>query len=272
MDCGVFCVLNQYADEIGLPYSTLIGYRNMALAWPKEKRNPAVSFSIHRALDALEERFDLIFHSPKEIGEWTLDKALRYAKRRPDTPETQDERIDRVQALLRDEEIASAAVVELVQRPQVAERAITDSRVRHSLLSDDDNAAEAVAEVLQHPRDAERLMADSEIRHSLLNNDDNAAAAVAEVVQRPKVAERVMDDSRSRSSLYRANMNRLTPSDPTAPAQRPRGAAKFSNARGIDVTLSDPPRQVLRPHRQGPRPFGGVWISKRYRHPRSAVQ
>lgn len=138
-DRGVFRVLSRYADEIGLPYSTLVGYRHMSLAWPPEKRNPTVSFSIQRALDAHPDRWTLIFEPPEGLIEWTLDAALRFAERRPKTPESIEEKVDRAQTLLRDEESAVAAVAMLVQRPHVAERVIADPQVRRSLLGDDDN-------------------------------------------------------------------------------------------------------------------------------------
>lgn len=51
--------LKRYADDIEVNYTTLKDYRRTAQAWPRAARRSA-SWRTHRALAALEDRFDLI--------------------------------------------------------------------------------------------------------------------------------------------------------------------------------------------------------------------
>jgi hypothetical protein len=52
--------LKRYAAEIDVAYSTLKNYRATARAWPPARRRADGSFEVHRALNALEDRFALI--------------------------------------------------------------------------------------------------------------------------------------------------------------------------------------------------------------------
>ncbi|MBW1597250.1 DUF6192 family protein [Streptomyces sp. JJ38] len=119
-DSGVFRVMDRYADLIGINVHTLLGYRHVAHAWPKQHRQPGVSWSIHRALDALEDRFEVIQNPPGGADRWTEDMALRHAGRLPHRQLTKGEKLDRVRVLLRQEENAVDAVGELIRRPDVA--------------------------------------------------------------------------------------------------------------------------------------------------------
>ncbi|CAM5666784.1 hypothetical protein KAURM247S_03983 [Kitasatospora aureofaciens] len=119
---GVFPVLDRFADAIGINVHTLLGYRHVSTAWPPEKRAEGVSWSIHRALDALDDRFDLITNPPRGVDQWTEDKALSYAGRLPSRPLTKAEKLDRVRVLLEQDESAAEAVSELIRRPDVAHR------------------------------------------------------------------------------------------------------------------------------------------------------
>ncbi|MEV4504709.1 DUF6192 family protein [Streptomyces klenkii] len=123
---GVFPVLDRYADEIGINVHTLLSYRHVAIKWPPENRAPDVSWSIHRALDALEDRFELIGNPPRGVTKWTEDKALSYAGRLPHRPLTKAEKLDRVRVLLEQDENAAEAVGELIKRPDVAHRVMSN--------------------------------------------------------------------------------------------------------------------------------------------------
>lgn len=52
--------LKRYAQDIDVNYSTLQNYRGTAAAWPPSRRRDEVSFATHAALNALEDRFDVI--------------------------------------------------------------------------------------------------------------------------------------------------------------------------------------------------------------------
>ncbi|MFE3770804.1 DUF6192 family protein [Streptomyces sp. NPDC059122] len=121
-DHGVFSILDRYADQIGINVHTLINYRQTAMAWPKEHREAAVSFSVHQALSALEDRFELIQHPPTNMERWTEDAALRRAGRLPHRPLTKEEKLDRIRTLAKEDESATGAVEELIRRPDVAQK------------------------------------------------------------------------------------------------------------------------------------------------------
>ncbi|WP_328381791.1 DUF6192 family protein [Streptomyces sp. NBC_00400] len=124
---GVFPVLDRFADAIGMNVHTLLGYRHVATKWPPEKRAEGVSWSIHKALDALDDRFELIHNPPRGIERWTEDKALSYAGRLPSRPLTKAEKLDRVRVLLDQDENAAEATSELIKRPDVAHRVMGDT-------------------------------------------------------------------------------------------------------------------------------------------------
>ncbi|MEV7077859.1 DUF6192 family protein [Streptomyces sp. NPDC093516] len=121
-DRGVFVILDRYADEIGINVHTLITYRHVAMAWPPEHRVASVSWSVHSALAALEDRFEIIQRPPKGMDRWTEDAALRKAHRLPRRQLTKEEKLDRVRTLLRESENAVGAVEEMIRRPDVAHK------------------------------------------------------------------------------------------------------------------------------------------------------
>jgi Family of unknown function (DUF6192) len=123
---GVFQVLDRYADEIGINVHTLLAYRHVATAWPADKRVAGVSWSIHKALDALPDRFEVILEPPEGKERWTEDTALRRAKRLPQIPLSKEEKLDRVRTLMRSDEYASDAVEEMIRRPDVAHQVMSN--------------------------------------------------------------------------------------------------------------------------------------------------
>ncbi|WP_236241787.1 DUF6192 family protein [Streptomyces sp. CC228A] len=124
---GVFPIMDRFADSIGINVHTLLGYRFTASHWPPEKRAPGVSWSIHRALESLNDRFELIHNPPRGMERWTEDKALSYAGRLPHRPLTKAEKLDRVRVILDQDESAAEAVGELIRRPDVAHRVMGDT-------------------------------------------------------------------------------------------------------------------------------------------------
>jgi len=52
--------LQRYADDVGLPYATLQNYRRTAELWPSSRRRDEAPWGVHAALNAQEDRFDLI--------------------------------------------------------------------------------------------------------------------------------------------------------------------------------------------------------------------
>ncbi|MEU0002644.1 DUF6192 family protein [Streptomyces microflavus] len=123
---GVFLVLDRYADTIGINVHTLMNYRHVAHAWPPDKRVAGTSWSVHQALSALPDRFEVILNPPEGKDRWTEDAALSRAGRLPHRPLTKDEKLDRVKTLMREDESASEAVESLIQRPDVAHRVMSN--------------------------------------------------------------------------------------------------------------------------------------------------
>ncbi|GAB3365736.1 DUF6192 family protein [Amycolatopsis echigonensis] len=140
-DHGVEAVLRAYAAAIGLSTNTLKSYRHVAIAWPAEKRNPDVSFTIHDILSAHPSRFRKIGKPPLDpvSGErrWTVNEALRAAGRTPQHPVTPQERVDRVRDLVRDDEDAALAVKDILKRPTVVRHVLNDPSARHILRQAD---------------------------------------------------------------------------------------------------------------------------------------
>ncbi|MFD7498008.1 DUF6192 family protein [Streptomyces sp. NPDC059832] len=122
---GVFRVLDRFADEIGSNVNTLVKCRHVAMAWPPDKRVPGVPWTVHSALDALPDRFEIIRQPPEGKERWTEDLALSRAGRLPHRPLTKEEKLDRVRTLMRENESASKAVEEMIRRPDVAQRVMS---------------------------------------------------------------------------------------------------------------------------------------------------
>lgn len=134
-DHGVQRILAAYGDEVGLSASTLKNYRAVACAWTKEKRISEVSFAIHQALAAHPSRFSKIHNPPVDPVTkrriWTVNEALRAAGRAPHHPVTAQERVDKVRDLITDDEDAAVVVREVLNRPAVVQKVMSDSSARH---------------------------------------------------------------------------------------------------------------------------------------------
>ncbi|MGP3634504.1 DUF6192 family protein [Streptomyces sp. 24-1644] len=153
---GVFLVLDRFADEIGSNVNTLVDYRHVAIAWPPDERAPGVSWSVHAALDALPDRFEVIRQPPEGRERWTEDLALSRAGRLPHRPLTKEEKLDRVRTLMREDESASKAVEEMIRRPDVAQRVMSspsNQRILYRAHHEQREQAAAARFAAAHERD-----------------------------------------------------------------------------------------------------------------------
>lgn len=131
----VYPTLQMFADEIGIEFATLINYRSVASAWPEKKRVDGASWTVHRALASMPNRFSLIKRPPvyERTGErrWTADAAARVAGRTPAHPATPQEKVSRIHDLAVDDNVAATAATNFLHRPEVAHRVLSDPTARH---------------------------------------------------------------------------------------------------------------------------------------------
>nr|BEK69095.1 hypothetical protein KPHV_63220 [Kitasatospora purpeofusca] len=91
--------LVRLAEDIGLSYSTVKDARWTASRWPAERRQPKVSFTVHRTLAGIgdeRERFAAILTPPPEKGRWTADWAKRRVGRQVEVPITPQEKVSAI--------------------------------------------------------------------------------------------------------------------------------------------------------------------------------
>lgn len=141
--------LQEYAEEIGVPYNSLREYRRVAEAWhPARRLAPSVSFSVHQDLARVENREevlrDLARQAEKQDKRLTVNMVreargaapANYPK--PD-PETRGDRVSAAKELLSDPEVASevvsddrtrASIVRAEQQVDAERRATTSRRQR----------------------------------------------------------------------------------------------------------------------------------------------
>ncbi|QEU93372.1 DUF6192 family protein [Streptomyces kanamyceticus] len=128
-----------FARQIGVDVALLAKYGATARAWPIEKRRPDVPWSVHRRLNALPNRFELLQGEPSDDldpdhqGKWTYNMALRAANSRPQSPTTPDERVSQAKYLLRSTDDAATAVTQLADRTEVMKKAVEDPAFRRAV-------------------------------------------------------------------------------------------------------------------------------------------
>lgn len=155
---GVFPIMDRYADLIGINVHTLLDYRHEAIRWPAAHRRQDESWSVHRALDALEDRFELIDRPPDGTGHWTEDQALRRAGRLPHRALTKEEKLDRVHTLLTSSENALGAAEQIIRRPDVAQRIMaspSNRRILYQAHQEQREEAAAMRLTAAHEREPE---------------------------------------------------------------------------------------------------------------------
>ncbi|MFD5423158.1 DUF6192 family protein [Streptomyces sp. NPDC127069] len=155
---GVFPIMDRYADSIGINVHTLLTYRDTAIHWPAEHRQPQESFSVHRSLEGLDDRFEIITTPPDGAAHWTEDQALRRAGRLPHRPLTKEEKLDRVRTLLTNSESAIGAVEEIIRRPDIAQKVManpSNQRILYRAHHEQRVEAAAVRLAAAHEREPE---------------------------------------------------------------------------------------------------------------------
>lgn len=135
---GVLESLQSFADDLAIPVKTLETYRWVASRWPAQHRRHEVPYYIHKTLASLrddEERWERITKPPLDkrtrTHRWT-DTAAKQAvdQKFADTTSVQ-QKVERIHDLARDEQVAAAVATDLLRRPEVAFKAMTDTTARH---------------------------------------------------------------------------------------------------------------------------------------------
>ncbi|WP_455551140.1 DUF6192 family protein [Amycolatopsis azurea] len=127
--------LRRFADDIGPAYSTVKSYRWVSARWPDKRlrrQHRTVSHTVFRTLAAItdpDERARVLAEPP--VDRWTPDAAKRVVDWAVDTPSSPQEKINRIHDLAADDDVAAAVATDLLRRPEVASRAMTDSTARH---------------------------------------------------------------------------------------------------------------------------------------------
>lgn len=144
-------VLHDFAETIGLAFKTVEEYRYVADRWPKETRRIGVPHAVHRILAKHEDRFTLIDDPPVNprtgLRRWSCDTARRTVGWTPERPATPQEKINRVHDLATDDNVAARVVTDLLNRPDVAFKAMSDRTARHHVNRAQQDRAEQVQHV-----------------------------------------------------------------------------------------------------------------------------
>ncbi|MCX5384848.1 DUF6192 family protein [Streptomyces sp. NBC_00083] len=112
----------------------------MASRWPERHRCPGAAFSTHQTLAAMsdpEERWTAIKTPPldERTGRrrWTPETSRQRVGYHGPGPETVQEKIEAVHDLVGDEQVATQVATDLLRRPSVAFKAMTDDTARHQV-------------------------------------------------------------------------------------------------------------------------------------------
>lgn len=94
-----------------------------------------VSFEIHRILEKLDDRLEVIQNSPEPPGggrpRWTQDGARRLVGWRVESPQTAQEKVESIHDLAADDQVAAGVATDFLGRPNVAVHAADDDAARH---------------------------------------------------------------------------------------------------------------------------------------------
>ncbi|MFC9976720.1 DUF6192 family protein [Spirillospora sp. NPDC127200] len=135
---GVERSLRQFADDIAMAVETVKHYRWTSARWPSKHRQPHVSHKVHEILASIRDeakRWEQIKHPPLDEAtgrhRWTCDNAKRVVGWNcVDTPLTVAEKVRAVHEIARDEQVAAQVAAELLHRPDVAFKAMSDDTAR----------------------------------------------------------------------------------------------------------------------------------------------
>lgn len=129
--------LQLFADDLAIPVKTLETYRWVASRWPAQHSRHEVPYYMHKTLASLrddEERWERITKPPLDKRTQThrcTDTAAKQAvdQKFADTTSVQH-KVERIHDLARDEQVAAAVSTDLLRRPEVAFKAMTDTTAR----------------------------------------------------------------------------------------------------------------------------------------------
>lgn len=125
-------------------------YRWVAAHWPSEERQEGVSFEVHRILAGAADASELIQNPPlnERTGrrQWNGDAAKRAVGWKTDIPVTPQEKVAHIRDLAQDESVAAQAACDLLQRPEVAFKAMRDRGAREAVNQAQLDQAELVGE------------------------------------------------------------------------------------------------------------------------------
>ncbi|MBB1258319.1 DUF6192 family protein [Streptomyces alkaliterrae] len=158
--------LADFAEDIGLEKDRFEEYRLVAGAWPKNRRDKDVCWTVHSILSHHPDRFTLIHHPPvhRRTGErrWTCDAAHRVRGWKTQHPETTAEKLRAVEELLDDEQAADA-VEHLMRKPEVRQRVATKPHVRESFNREQTEQIREAREETRKRPEVQRLDEQSEV-------------------------------------------------------------------------------------------------------------
>ncbi|WP_425834066.1 DUF6192 family protein [Streptomyces fractus] len=194
---GVDESLQIYADDLGITLSTIRTYRFTAHRWPAERRRPGVSFNIHSILGYLSdeaERFAAIDDPPYDSKagrrRWTPDLAKIHVGNKPSRPVTTPQKVTAIHDLAQDDDVAAQIAADVLRRPSVAKKVMTDDHARRMV-----NKAQTVKQK-------------AEIVHELTDDENVAAQVASDMLSRPEVASRVVADDTARHMVNKAQTDR----------------------------------------------------------------
>lgn len=130
LEPGVGEILESFAEEVGVETATLLNYRSTAAAWPRKRRRKHVSFTVHEILSSLPDRFEVIGDPPDDPHtgrkRWTCETARRYVGQQVHHPQDTRERLGKVRSLTSEDTVAASAAEDLLSRPDVADRVVSN--------------------------------------------------------------------------------------------------------------------------------------------------
>ncbi|MFI5672237.1 DUF6192 family protein [Streptomyces sp. NPDC051704] len=207
--------LLRLSEDIGLSYSVVKNARWAASKWPKDRRRPEVSFTIHRILGSIEdeeERFAAVLTPPEGKARWSVDDARRKVGWRVENPVTPEEKVTAIHDLARDEAVAATVTSDFLRRPSVVSQVTEQDRIRaaEELIRDDQVAAAVVPDVLRRPSVVSQVTPEQRTRvvEELTRDDQVAARVTTGLLRRPDVAFRAMSDDRARHEVNHAQVER----------------------------------------------------------------
>lgn len=115
--------IRMIAEDVGLAYTTVRGYRWVSSRWPKERRQPDVSLTIHKVLASIpdeQERFEAVSNPPPNprggTPRWTHDSAKRVVGWKVDSPESVQEKVEAIHDLAADDAVTQANLASTICR------------------------------------------------------------------------------------------------------------------------------------------------------------